>query len=649
MVHDMQESLFVPKQEALEPTEEDDVSSASASSSEEEDDDEFEVEMVLAERPDPNSPTTSQYLIKWENYPMDQCTWEPLQNLGEGVLQGWEETKIEIKNGTREAFDLTHYEEALKAAEDLERRRMGVEDTSGEDSDCFDNKGTTKSARDSLYGSASRSEGRQQIFPSAHSHSRPGPNQSAGKSAGAAAKSTSEKRTGNTHAQNAPQSAPRYHGTARAARPQSAGSPTTKTAGISGRPKPAAAPGSATHHQSSSLRDKFQGKKAKRSGVPRTAPRIVMPGEQVHKSRRRLEDTMIDPSKDPKRFHSMRVMNIARKRAIERSDQAPRNVSAIPAHFLLSNDRIAPALGKSDSAKNTNASTEKADQPVPKRPKKAVRFSGADDSSSAEDVTVESPPQMMEIDEHPTSKKGISLSTYKTRPRVTNVTKECTFGPGGSASVSVEFTDVPKSSEPWIATFHSAKSITLDRECRLDDFTLQRTALVFGPTLVGFMQATSADEQQLLTNVAANLTYEGTALQLFQLHYCMLVFPCSEPRWLGTLGRPASSDKTDAVLQFLLFKPSFDPQSFPTSRLAAPEETATPEPDLARMFKDIFCLDSRPLRPRDPVEKRGQCYMLCFSTENLLLCQMVALWLRKSSRLLRRATACLVICANQSS
>jgi len=647
MAHDMRESLFVPKQEALEPTEEDEV--LSASSTGEDEDDEFEVEMVLAERPDPDDPTASQYLIKWENYPMDQCTWEPLQNLGEGVLQGWEETKIEIKNGTQEAFDLALYEEALKAAEDLEHGRMGEENTSDEESDCDDNQSTTKSARESLSNSASRSEGKQQILPSTHSHSRPGTNQSTRKSAEAAAKSTSEKRTGSTHAQNVSQSAPRYHGTARAVRPQSAGSLTTKTAGISGRAKPAVPPGSDANHHPSSLRDKFHGKKAKRSGVPRTAPRIVMPGEQIHRSRRRLEDTMIDPSKDPKRFHSMRVMNIARKRAIERSDQAPRNVSAIPAHFLMSNDRIGAAVGKPDNASNATAShaTGKVDQPAPKKAKKAVRFSATDDSSSAEDVTVDSPPQMMEIDEHPTSKKGISLSTYKSRPRTTNVTKHCTFGPGGSASVSIDFTDVPKSSEPWIATFHSTETIAFDRECRLDDFTLQRTALVFGPTLIGFMQATHTDEQYLLTNVAANLTREGTALQLFQPHYCMLVFPCSEPGWLGALGRPASSDKIDAVLQFLLFKPSFVPQSFPTSRLAAPQEAAVPEPDLARIFKEIFCLDSRPLRPRDPMEKRGQCYMLCFSAENLLLCQIVAVWLSKSCKKLRRATAYLVIYADQ--
>ncbi|KXJ89619.1 hypothetical protein Micbo1qcDRAFT_164897, partial [Microdochium bolleyi] len=95
-MHDSNEdSLFVPKYEPMDTFEEDVMSRAT--SSDEDEGDEFEVEAVLAERQDPDDPHATQYLIQWENYPMDQCTWEPLQNLGKGVLEGWEEAKAEIE------------------------------------------------------------------------------------------------------------------------------------------------------------------------------------------------------------------------------------------------------------------------------------------------------------------------------------------------------------------------------------------------------------------------------------------------------------------------------------------------------------------------------------------------------------------------
>ncbi|KXJ89618.1 hypothetical protein Micbo1qcDRAFT_164896, partial [Microdochium bolleyi] len=191
---------------------------------------------------------------------------------------------------------------------------------------------------------------------------------------------------------------------------------------------------------------------------------------------------MAEPSRDPKHFHSFRALNTARKRGIARQDTAPRNVTAIPAHFLISNDRdIVTATQPKTTAGEEHADISPKDSnvaPAAKRAKKAVRFTEVDGSRIDEGTTVESPQDMMNIDQPLPPGKKLSLSTYQARSRSNAITKSCSFGPGGSAEIQVIFDGVPVVTEPWVTTFSNAKGIAFDRECSIADFVAQRPTLV---------------------------------------------------------------------------------------------------------------------------------------------------------------------------
>lgn len=60
-------------------------------------DNEYEIENILY---DETFGSKTMYLVKWKNYPMDQCTWEPYRNLTncQEILTNYKSNKIVIKN-----------------------------------------------------------------------------------------------------------------------------------------------------------------------------------------------------------------------------------------------------------------------------------------------------------------------------------------------------------------------------------------------------------------------------------------------------------------------------------------------------------------------------------------------------------------------
>lgn len=62
---------------------------------------EFAVEGIRAER---ISAGAHLYLVEWSNFPLDECTWEPEENLQEDLKASWEEQKLEEGPGAGEEF-----------------------------------------------------------------------------------------------------------------------------------------------------------------------------------------------------------------------------------------------------------------------------------------------------------------------------------------------------------------------------------------------------------------------------------------------------------------------------------------------------------------------------------------------------------------
>lgn len=83
---------------AQSPTNDDDdtdtISLTSTVEPEEPPDIEYDVEDVHAEREQViNGQVQPVYLVEWANFPLDQCTWEPLKNLSEALAKQWKDKK----------------------------------------------------------------------------------------------------------------------------------------------------------------------------------------------------------------------------------------------------------------------------------------------------------------------------------------------------------------------------------------------------------------------------------------------------------------------------------------------------------------------------------------------------------------------------
>ncbi|KAK4505045.1 hypothetical protein PRZ48_003008 [Zasmidium cellare] len=114
------------KGRALFVDESDEDSIATQSTAESEALEEYGVDRILLEKEDEEGVTN--YLIKWEGYPLGRSSWEPANSiLDESIIEHWEEEKRRIRRGEAEPFDeddfLAAVEDIFRAKQDRGRRR----------------------------------------------------------------------------------------------------------------------------------------------------------------------------------------------------------------------------------------------------------------------------------------------------------------------------------------------------------------------------------------------------------------------------------------------------------------------------------------------------------------------------------------------
>ncbi|KAI1076510.1 hypothetical protein F5B20DRAFT_555393 [Whalleya microplaca] len=407
--------LYVPSEVAAH----DDMDDISITSTDQEDVDENDankdwfVDDVYAERPDPENPGETQYLIKWEGFPLDQCTWEPLKNFGPGLLLQWEETKKEIAAGNQKAFDVEEYNAACRAKTErhmrrnAKRKRLGLPLTEPlpaelpvEIEDADSDSGASKDVTSPEAEAQEREETtpsrvppqtqpqhviKQKIFrgipspkvlegekqdrpvnrrrpsqvsPTASSFKASLPAQPAAKPAASNNRTKGGTMTG-------------YQGTAR--KPSTSIDPSRSKTIVgkgpnqrkpSSTPRPASILPAPPPKPSSSLANKFAGKRltATRTRPQPAAPsapiKKILKGGKERKKRVNLGDAMNDPTKAPKAFSTMRVRNLAKKRGIERSDNVPPSISSIPTSFILTNNEPHQHRPDQMSAKDPSSPSE---------------------------------------------------------------------------------------------------------------------------------------------------------------------------------------------------------------------------------------------------------------------------------------------------
>ncbi|KAI1656503.1 hypothetical protein F4813DRAFT_126967 [Daldinia decipiens] len=650
----------------------------------EDQDKEWTVADLYADRAHPERPGERQYLIKWEGFPMDQCTWEPVENLGPGLLAQWDEIQEEIATGQRQPFDVEIYNTACREkAERHERRnakrkRLGLPLTAPlplegptEDSSTMIASGNEMDLDSGLKETSNVDPDHptpkikpQKIIKQKMFNGIPTPTE-----AGSVQNKSKNKRAPTHPIPSKPAQQPLkptrassgdggigttmtgYQGTAR--------KPSTDTKKASNQTttnSTSKAPSSLPPKMSSSLANKFSGK---RHTATRTQPQPaalparktnVFVGGKERKKRASLGDVMDDPSKTPKAFNSMRVMNIAKKRGIERMDGAHLDISSIPASFIVTNARSpvtpianAPIVQSptaiSPSGMNITTPTLKA--------KKSVRFTGAQNDASEDTpmggatddgvgLVVDSPMDIDHPPETPDSLKvhpsrKLSLTNYQERGQTQVVLRTAVFGKGGSEPIQVLFCGITRQLQPWLSAFMAQETLHFDSICSSYDFVSRKNELIMGETLSdGTVEAKSKELSSTLSNVAEHLRRGSYGSHLITEQFSILVYPSKCDGWNG-LGVDTSKLNPESHLRYIIYKSRNDTKLYPPASVPrAPIRLSHVEQGshCRVLIKDLLGLDFSLFLPQTPKEKDNQVFMLLFPEGEKQVCNMIKLWLR---------------------
>ncbi|KAI8963007.1 hypothetical protein F5Y11DRAFT_320538 [Daldinia sp. FL1419] len=659
-------------------------------------DKEWIVEGIYAERPHPERPGEKQYLISWEDFPMDQCTWEPVEHLGPGLLAQWEEDKEDIAAGLRKPFDVEIYNSACREKDarrerrNAKRKRLGlpltahlplespVEEYPAEEphveeppvSPALETEMDLDDApkqKKADTGQSTPKTKHQNLIKQKTFHGIPGKPSVAG----SGQKHKINKRVPTHPILSKPTQQPPkpkraasgdgktmtgYQGTARKL------SAETKKVSNSTPKASSSLPPKIT----SSLANKFSGY---RHTATRTQPRPaklpaklppqksnVFIGGKERKKRASLGDVMGDSSKTPTVFNSLRVINIAKKKGIEKTDAAHPDISSIPASFILTNDKrnrpslsLAPAEAPvvqsptAISPTNTSPTT-----PAPKA-KKSVRFTGAQNNTSGDTPMGEAPDDgagpivhsPMDIDHPPEASESInnppprkmSLATYQERGQTQLVMKAAVFGKAGTEPIEVLFCGITRQTQPWLSAFMAQETFHFDSICTSGNFASHKLGLVEKTLSTGTIEAKSEEASSALSNVAEHLRRGSYGSHLVTENFSILVYPSRCDDW-NRLRLDGTKINAEAHLIFMIYSPpeNFNINIYPPA--SVPRAPSRPGP-MTRgsygqmLIKDLVGLDFSRFLPQTTKDKDKQVFLLFFPERENHVLSVVENWLRR--------------------
>ncbi|KAK8133733.1 chromo domain-containing protein [Apiospora sp. TS-2023a] len=681
-------SLFVNDKDQRD---DDDISLTSTVPEHNDDDRLWTVDCVYYERKieGSNHQGEMEYLIKWEGFPLNECTWEPAENLSEGLLEQWKEQQEEISRGERTAFDINEYENAVAEAieahnarhlrRNAKRRRLGQKLTAPFADDSVDGSSASIFSRDSSESSDEAME-IDEIEPGQADKvggSKPmkhkifkGIPASAATTGTSSKDSTRRQSTGslaNPARQDSGRSSQKvgYQGTARktsisdkdlsqsgATRKPSVSNTDSTQSGRARKPivgdKPQAKPRQGMAKitnvapSSSILAKKFQ-------AVRTVRPTAIPPAANLPKIRKRrssLKESMMDSSKEPRLFNSMRKRNTARKRGQELNDSAPLNASAIPANFFITNDKPKQPVAAERSADHSpsktavddlqtgdTAKTQATTAPPNgvKKARKSVRFT--EDPIFEEPAEIESPltapetatPAIPASDTTKAPKKKLSLAAYQERSGKQAVAKTASFGPEGSRCVRILFNGITRAHHPWLKPFMEDTTMQFRTVCVADDFfgTPQSFYESNNKLASGTVECPEPENMPALEAVGNNLRRTQSAFYLARKKYSILIFPSQCDAW-ADLVDPTSPSPTS--LNHVIFQPA-TPIDLGLYRTLVPSDE--PQKNAVPMDADVCLEVMNKLVDVDLEALRAKPdYYLIFYPSETFLFQMVALWLR---------------------
>ncbi|KAI1449397.1 hypothetical protein F5Y02DRAFT_371450 [Annulohypoxylon stygium] len=682
----------------------------------EDDDKEWVVEDVYAERPHPDLPGEMQYLIKWEGFPLDESTWEPAEHLGPGLLQDWSETKENIKAGTRQQFDVELFNEAYRKKQERKRRRnakrkrLGLPYTSFDSPKSPTSMGSPTMISSDLPGPNGRvleigSREGNRVTPNSKSLdvapdvSKPKVSQTTtpnpkklridtGVSSKPSQKKPPRPPTPVTSTKPAlkPKEAKRrasnegtsttktgYQGTAR--RPSASTSaelfksPSKKSFDQKAPTSQSKPPSGMPPKIMSGLANKFAG--VKKHTATRTRPqpaaqpartKNVFVGGKERKKRASLNDSMDDPSKAPKAFSTMRKINIAKKRGLERNDVAPPDLSSIPASFIVTNNRgsypstdqmkgnappVSPELPAIVQSPTAISPTTTADDFTVPKTRKSVRFTETQDMMSEDTPMIDAMPTAADrtaskhddpsrppespgsaIPTPPRKLSKLSLAAYQERGQVQVVAKSAVFGKAGSAPVRVVFSGISRHSQPWLTAFFAQETLNFESICTSYNFIPYKSDLVQEIFSAGAIESNSDEIKTSLANVAKHLRQSSYGCHLVTEHYSILVYPANCSAWDGL---EVAKSTSESPLRHMIYRSPIDarlhpPASIPRAPARLSDIKAGSHCQV--LSQRLHGLEFSQLVPQEPRVKDRQVFMLLFPEREAQACNLIKLWLR---------------------
>ncbi|KAI1178178.1 hypothetical protein F4777DRAFT_128716 [Nemania sp. FL0916] len=732
------------------------------------------VDDILAERPHAEIPDASEYLIKWVGFGLVDCTWEPVEHLGDGLLDAWEEQKAEINVGTREAFDLTPYNDAVAARAErharrnAKRQRLGIpltppfppgymgatspadqnlltsDDDDDDDDDDNDDDDeaeemaeagngetitpklkaststpiapptttvttpaattaskTHKVVKQSLFvgdpaqapkerPSSSRmpekNRGQEHSLPPRKDSSKvsvkaPIPGTSSLTNSGPISRVTGNAVTGSTATGTSATgstatgstatvtTATGYKGTAGRSsvfKPPATRKFSQTTYTLPNKPPPPATTKESPAPSYTAIAKPKKLTATRTRQVPTASAPNIFAGGKRRKSRTNLAESMADTSKAPKHFTSMRKMNLAKKRGIEKGDAAGA-LSSIPSRFILGNEPANPGPRKSSLVSPTTTasppnnepsdpmSTLPAKPPAPAGPvqqkgtegpfplkrKKSVHFttdSNEEFASPTDDMFDDAPDtsthtRTLDTDKSvPTSSRKLSLETYQERGQTQTIQKLVKFGESEARLVS--FHGIARQGPGWLPAFKAAPVLHLASTVSSFHMSSQTEQIIGEKYSAGVIEPALPKHAKSLSNVARRLQQRAEGLHLLAPEYSILVYSAgvySKWDWLGIDTK--DSDQTSR-LRYLIFQSPIPSRAYPSGICLDPnkpnqslDRNGTNDPELIGMFSG---LKFDQMLPQDIKYKGKQVYMLLFplARKAQQLSGAFATWLR---------------------
>lgn len=592
-----------PRSPAIADEDNDAISVTSTISDQHGSEDEFGVANLLAEK---TSDGETFYLVEWDGFALDECTWEPAVNLGSELREMWEETKRKQQSGEETPFNLQDFADAVNksALEKQERRRrrnakrkrLGLEvaepisDDRGGGKETLSGDDGSDEAQEDHYFDNKASEDRtahrgEPPIQRSSSIPRPKPPQ-VPRSPG---KATTETRHQSSQvlSRKAPPAPPPtssfrrerpsatgYQGTAR----NTASKPTTNGGS---HPLNAAAVARGTVPGRSLQTAGRHVYTAKKSGAATKAiPNNVFIGGTTRKPRSRLQDALTDSTKEEKLFQKYRQRRLAEKGSRDKEDRPP-DLQALSANLFditkgpsarkASKESLArQGHGQQETRIEANPTTSNVSKQLPpslsmndgqsKKKRKSVRFL-PDEAGSlySEPMNIDPPAtnvqkqRPLSITTRPQSNVGNSRLE-----RTQSINKSLNLG-SNAAPIAVTIYGLPLEAEgSWLAEFRAKDTLDCYYSCFAKTFADQINHFRQRFLCAGAIK--SAESEHILEAVAARLRAGVLGLYYSHPEYNLIVYParCDEWKWLADTFASEPSSPNESALKYLVFSSTSD-------------------------------------------------------------------------------------------